>query len=246
MATEKAIAYTRFPGGTFRKTVAAVRSPTHGGHSEAAFHERAPVMDERLMAYLRALAGEAPDSEYLEVRYRVARDTLAADFLPAQDTRAVADSISCRALRTDVYVGCAPRCRRSGTKRDVDRVWVLWAECDGADAARAALAYEPPPSIVIASGSGPNIHAYWPLRFPLSAPAAEHANLRIAQALGADRACGHVIDKLDKQPRVPAEEAISGFQEHLVCAWCARRRCEWLSSPQRHKPALRSTARCTG
>jgi hypothetical protein len=137
-------------------------------------------MDRSLVAYLQALAGGAPDSAYLEVRYRVSRDTLAADFLPAHDTRALADSISRRASSTDVYVGCAPRSRRSGTKRDVDRVCVVWAECDGAHAARAALEYDPRPSIVIASGSGPNLHAYWPLRFPLSAPMAEQANLRIA------------------------------------------------------------------
>jgi hypothetical protein len=30
-------------------------------------------MDESLTAYLQALAGGAPDSAYLEVRYRVAR-----------------------------------------------------------------------------------------------------------------------------------------------------------------------------
>jgi CHC2-type zinc finger protein len=189
MAMETAIACTRFPDGTFRKSVAAGRSPALGGHSEGVPHQRVPVMDETLTAYLQALAGGAPDSAYLELRYRVARNTLAADFLPAHDTRALAESISRRASRTDVYVGCAPRCRRSGTKRDVDRVWVLWAECDGPDAARAALAYDPRPSIVIASGSGPNLHAYWPLRFGLPSRAAEHANLRLAEALGANRAC---------------------------------------------------------
>ena len=69
-----------------------------------------------------------------------------------------------RASQTDVYIGCAPRARRSGTRNDIDQVWVLWAECDGAEAARAALSYRPTPSIVIGSGSGQNLHAYWPLR----------------------------------------------------------------------------------
>ena len=117
MAADEAIAYTRIPGGTFRNTAAAVRSPTRGGRSEAARDERRRVIDDSLMSYLRALAGEAPDSAYLEVRYRLARDAFAADFLPAHNTGAVADSISRQASRTDVYVGCAPRCRRSGTKR---------------------------------------------------------------------------------------------------------------------------------
>ena len=59
----------------------------------------------------------------------------------------------------------------------------------GEAAARAAAAYAPRPAIVIASGSGPNVHAYWPLRNPLSARDAEHANLRLAHALAADLAC---------------------------------------------------------
>jgi hypothetical protein len=29
------------------------------------------------------------------------------------------------------------------------------------------MAYEPRPAMVVASGSGPNIHAYWPLNRPV-------------------------------------------------------------------------------
>jgi hypothetical protein len=101
----------------------------------------------------------------------------------------VISAIARRSASTDVYIGCAPRTRRSGTKNDIDLVWVLWAECDGEAAARAALAYRPAPPIVVASGSGPNLHAYWPLRKPLSPRDAEVANLRLANALGADRVC---------------------------------------------------------
>ncbi len=144
---------------------------------------------EHLDGYLRALAGGAPASAYLELRYRVAPGALAAEFVPVHDRDAVAAAIRRRAARDDVYIGCAPRTRRSGTKNDVDQVWVVWAECDGAAAAQAANGYRPRPPIVIASGSGPNLHAYWPLREPLTAREAEVANLRLALALGADRAC---------------------------------------------------------
>ena len=65
----------------------------------------------------------------------------------------------------------------------------MWAECDGIEAARAARAYEPTPAIVVASGSGSNVHAYWPLKQPLSPPDAEVVNLRLAYAIGADRVC---------------------------------------------------------
>ena len=140
-------------------------------------------------AYLRALAGDASGSHYLEVRYRVSDDALTAAFFPTYDHSAVIDFIERRAPHADVYVGCAPRSRRSGTRNDIDQVWVLWAECDGADAARSALEYRPEPAIVVRSGSGPNLHAYWPLRRPLAPADAEVANLRLAQAVGADRAC---------------------------------------------------------
>jgi hypothetical protein len=54
---------------------------------------------------------------------------------------------------------------------------------------RAPLAYDPEPAIVVRSGSGANVHAYWPLREPLSPQDAERANLRLAHTIGADRAC---------------------------------------------------------
>jgi CHC2-type zinc finger protein len=145
--------------------------------------------DDALVNYLAVLAGGAPGSAFLELRYRVAEQTLAAEFFPARDTAALADAILSRAGATDVYVGCAPRVRRSGTRRDIAQVWVLWAECDGTAAARAARSYDPAPAIVIASGTGANVHAYWPLRAPLPPREAEHANLRLARAVDADEAC---------------------------------------------------------
>jgi hypothetical protein len=147
------------------------------------------VMRAELDAYLCALAGGTPSSSFLELRHRVTADALASEFIGAHDRDAIAASIARRASATDVYIGCAPRLRRSGTKHDIAHVWALWAECDGAAAAEAAMTYVPRPAIVIASGSGPNVHAYWPLRNPLSSQQAECANLRLAHAIGADRAC---------------------------------------------------------
>ena len=75
-------------------------------------------MDENLAAYLHALAGDAPDCAYLEVRYRVARDTLAADFLPAHDITGVAASVISLVQR------CADRRRyMSGERRLLDAEW---------------------------------------------------------------------------------------------------------------------------
>jgi hypothetical protein len=146
--------------------------------------------DERmLVTYLQALAGRAPATSFLELRHRVGEQALRAEFVPVREHDLAATAIRSGASERDVYIGCAPRTRRSGTKRDIDQVWVLWAECDGAAAARAATAHRPEPSIVIASGSGPNLHAYWPLREPLSPREAELANLRLAHAFGSDAAC---------------------------------------------------------
>jgi hypothetical protein len=145
--------------------------------------------DEGLRSYLRLLTGGAPPAHFLELRYRVGEAQLVNEFHPAHATELVAEAIRRRASRTDVYVGCAPRRRRSGTKDAIEEVWTLWAECDGDDCVRKLHAFRPRPALIVASGSGVNSHAYWPLSSPLPPEQAEVANLRLAEALGADHAC---------------------------------------------------------
>ena len=145
--------------------------------------------DRGLRSYLEALAGDRSLNEFMELRHRVSEQTLVSTFFATDELDELAREIRARGRRTDVYVGCAPRARRAGTKDAVARVWVLWAECDGAQAARAAHAWRPRPAIVVGSGSGPNLHAYWPLTAPLPAKDAEIANLRLAAALDADAQC---------------------------------------------------------
>ena len=73
---------------------------------------------------------------------------------------------------------------------------MLWADCDGDDAVGALWDFEPAPSIVIASGTGSNCHAYWPLTEPLGRDEVECANRRLAHALGADPAsadCARIL-----------------------------------------------------
>jgi hypothetical protein len=73
--------------------------------------------------------------------------------------------------------------------------------------------FEPQPSIVIASGSGRNCHAYWPLTEPLGAGEIERANRRLAHALRADPASADAARILrlpatyshKHQPPVPVE-----------------------------------------
>jgi hypothetical protein len=139
-------------------------------------------------AYLAMLAGRADDDELLEVRRR-SRTGMACEFFPVGERAELSRTVLQHARSTDVYVGCAPRSRRAGTKDAIRNVWTLWAECDGAGAVAAVQRFDPAPALIIGSGSGVNCHAYWPLREPLAPKAAEVANLRLAVAVGADVHC---------------------------------------------------------
>jgi hypothetical protein len=144
---------------------------------------------ETVTRFLTALAGPCDDGEFLELRYRL-DDGQRMGQLFDRPTRL--RRLATRALalgrRTDVYVGCAPRTRRHGGRDAVERALVLWVDCDGDDAVEALEHFDPQPSIVIASGTASNCHAYWPLTEPLAADEIERANRRLAHALGADPA----------------------------------------------------------
>jgi hypothetical protein len=142
-----------------------------------------------VLRFLEVLAGDTESGELLELRYR--REDghrMGQLFESPQRLRRMASRAIRLGRRTDVYVGCAPRTRRHGGRDAVARAFILWADCDGEHAVDALEQFEPQPSIVIASGSGRNCHAYWPLTEPLAAGEIERANHRLAHALGADPA----------------------------------------------------------
>ena len=68
------------------------------------------------------------------------------------------------------------------------------------DAVDALERFDPQPPVVIASGTGRNRHAFWPLTEPLAADEVERGNRRLAHALGADPASADAARIL----RVPA------------------------------------------
>jgi RepB DNA-primase from phage plasmid len=144
---------------------------------------------ETAMRFLAALAGSADRGELLELRYRLDDgQRMGQVFDRLTRLRGLATRAIALGRRRDVYVGCAPRTRRHGGRDAVARAFLLWADCDG-DAAVAALdRFDPAPSIVVASGTGSNCHAYWPLTEPLARDDVERANRRLAHALGADLA----------------------------------------------------------
>jgi len=142
-----------------------------------------------LECYLNALYGSEPAGAYIELRGRRPTGGMGQVFYPVRDVATVASTIRRRGPATDVYLGVAPRCREQGTRAAVEHVHVLWADCDGDAAVEALRAFRPLPAIVVASGSGGNVHAYWPLFDPLCPDHAERANRRLAHALGADPRC---------------------------------------------------------
>ncbi|MDQ3571706.1 MAG: CHC2 zinc finger domain-containing protein [Actinomycetota bacterium] len=143
-------------------------------------------MSLELELYLNALFGAEPAGALIEVRHKLPGGGMAQDFFEVGQVHRAAERILELGQVTDTYVGVAPRARRCGKKDAVERVHVLWADCDGAEAVAALESFEPGPAIIIGSGSGPNVHAYWPLFTPLDAPAAERANRRLAYRLGSD------------------------------------------------------------
>src|SRR3954466_16332245 len=109
--------------------------------------------------FLAALAGWADPNDLFELRYRL-EDGLRMGqlFERPERLRGLATRAIALGRRTDVYVGCAPRTRRHGGRDAVARAFVLWADCDGAEAVAALESFEPAPSVVIASGTARNCH----------------------------------------------------------------------------------------
>lgn len=101
--------------------------------------------------------------------------------------RELATEVAAHARQRDVYVGVIARHRAGGGRRDlVPDASVVWVDCDDAGAVAALRRFEPPPQIVVATGSASNCHAYWLLSHPIPLDELEQINRGLAFALGAD------------------------------------------------------------
>jgi hypothetical protein len=143
--------------------------------------------------YLRMLSSDAPRGTLLDVRYRIRGGSgLARFFLDIHGADAATTLVRI-GQQTDVYVGAAPRKRRSGKREDIAPTPLLWADCDGPGAVATLLAFPCPPTAIVRTGSGSaeigNAHAYWSLTHCLSIDELEHTNRRLAALLGADPQC---------------------------------------------------------
>jgi hypothetical protein len=149
---------------------------------------RDPIpQDVALGLQLAAIAGNEPPTSLFEVRWKRPLG-MAQLFVPVRELDRAATAIRDRAQHSDVYVGAAPRVRESGTGDAIVRVWCLWVDADSPQAVEQLRKFRPLPSIVVRSGTGENLHAWWQLSEPITPSHAVRANRRLALALGADRA----------------------------------------------------------
>lgn len=136
--------------------------------------------------YLAALFGDAGPGTFVEIRFRTDSGMGRAFYATDRLTDA-ASLITELAQTTDVYVGILARRRQASRRQDVvGTARVLWADCDSQPSVDALRDVSPAASLVIASGSGNNMHAYWLLRDAVSLETIEAANRNIADRLGAD------------------------------------------------------------
>lgn len=134
--------------------------------------------------WLAMLAG-SDRSGYLEGRWR-RPGGMGQVFVRTDRLHQLEEMAAGMGARTDFYVGCAPRIHRHGGAEAVPFVYALWADLDGREAVARLDRFDPPPTCVVASGSGPNVHAHWQLDRPLEATHARRALRRLAHALGGD------------------------------------------------------------
>jgi hypothetical protein len=141
------------------------------------------------MRYLTVLFADAPRDTFIELRFRT-ESGMGRAFYAVDDVHAVSSMIANLAEHTDVYVGVLPRRRQASTCDDlVPTGSVLWVDCDNPASAATLRDFSPAPSLVVASGTNANRHAYWMLHLSISLDAIETANRHLACIIGADMSC---------------------------------------------------------
>lgn len=109
--------------------------------------------EEALERFLAALYGRARPGLLVELRVRAGAG-MAQHFVPVERRDERARFVLARGALTDVYVGVLPRWRARGRRRDVaGGAQVVWADCDGEEAAEALRAFGRRPSMVVRSGN---------------------------------------------------------------------------------------------
>ncbi len=143
--------------------------------------------------FLRMIVGEETTG-YLELRHRQPDGVnMAQKFFAVADSERAAAMAEATGRLLDCWAGMAPRVRPRGCSKDVERAWVISADCD-TDAALGRLKlFAPAPTALIASGSKtqsgrPKVHAHWALAEPVGRDELEARKRGLAAALDSDKA----------------------------------------------------------
>jgi len=133
---------------------------------------------------LDCVLGAEPETSFAEIRFRLRSGGMGREFVGLSDRRRLASMIVARGRSTDLYLAVAPRVRQEGGRDAVERCHAVFVDCDSPESIEALERFDPPPSMIVCSGSGR--HAYWSIWPPLAPDWLERANKRLAYALGAD------------------------------------------------------------
>ena len=151
---------------------------------------RAEVDASVVARFAAAIFDGAPPEAFAELRFR--RDAgMGRSFHRVAALDELVAEIADHARQRDVFLGVIPRRWRRGGRGDLfGEAGIVWADCDGTASAAALDRFDPVPSMVVASGSGANRHAYWFLARPAPLDVVERTNRRLAAALASDsRSC---------------------------------------------------------
>lgn len=140
------------------------------------------------LATFLAYIGESRGDQYVELRMpnRTDKSLPWQIWIPGNESYEAVRMVLSYAESTDVYVGAAPRARPAGTRDAIERVPLLWVDCDSEESFNRLGEFSPEPTCVIASGTEFHAHAWWRLEKAIPPAAAERANRRLAYAIGAD------------------------------------------------------------
>ncbi len=137
--------------------------------------------------FIAALFEQSVEGELVDLRMIRKDGSPIEAFIDAHDVAPVVDWALARRDAGNVYVGALPRARDGGGRDAVGVARVVWADCDSPAAGAALDQFPLKPSIVVRSGTGSNVHAYWLLCEPVDLDRVERTNKRLAAALGSDQ-----------------------------------------------------------
>jgi hypothetical protein len=145
------------------------------------------ALTRELSAYLELLVGAETGGAYLDVRTREPGETVMTQrFINLAERTQLLLALPAAATRADIYVGCAPRIARAGTRDAIAGAWIAWVDVDGPGGLDRLRAFDPPPTLIVASGSPGGAHGYWRLRARTPPAMIEDLNRRLAHATGGD------------------------------------------------------------